>query len=109
MKKRTRNIVIIGTVLILPLVALAILPFVFRDRIIEGVKAQANSAIEARVNWRDVGLSIFRDFPNLTLRLDDVSVAGTRRFTGDTLAKVRRLQVVLDLGSVLRNVRGGGP
>ena len=109
MKKRTRIIAIIGTVLIVPLVALAILPFVFRDRIIARVKAEANSAIEARVNWRDQGLSIFRDFPNLTLRLDDLSVAGTRRFTGDTLAKVGRLQVVLDLGSVLRNARGGGP
>jgi hypothetical protein len=109
MKKRTRIIAIIGTVLIVPLVALAILPFVFRDRIIGRVKAEANSAIEARVNWRDQGLSIFRDFPNLTLRLDDLSVAGTRRFTGDTLAKVGRLQVVLDLGSVLRNARGGGP
>ncbi len=55
MKKRTRIIAIIGTVLIVPLVALAILPFVFRDRIIARVKAEANSAIEARVNWRDAG------------------------------------------------------
>jgi len=109
MKKRTKIIAIIGTVLIVPLVALAILPFVFRDRIIARVKAEANSAIEARVDWRDESLSIFRDFPNLTLRLDDLTVAGTRKFAGDTLAKVARLQVVLDLGSVLRNARGGGP
>ena len=109
MKKRTRILVILGTVLLIPIIALALLPIFFRDRIVARVKAEVNRTIEARVDWREAGLSIFGDFPNLTLRLDDLSVAGTNRFAGDTLARVRGLRVVLDLASVLRNVRGGGP
>jgi len=71
------------------------------------VKTEVNSALAARVDWRDAGLSLFGDFPNLTLRLDDLSIAGTRLFAGDTLARIHRLGVVLDLGSVLRNYRAG--
>ncbi|MGH8940275.1 MAG: AsmA family protein, partial [Actinomycetes bacterium] len=49
---------------------------------------------------------LFRDFPNLTLRLDDLTAVGVGRFEGDTLASVRQLRVVLDLATVLRSVVG---
>ena len=109
MKKRTRILVAIGIVLVLPLVALVVVPVVFRDRIVARVKAEANRTIEARVDWQGASLALFRDFPNLTLGLADFTVAGTGRFAGDTLAKVRRLQIVLDLASVVRSVRSGAP
>ncbi|HEU4563319.1 MAG TPA: AsmA family protein, partial [Gemmatimonadaceae bacterium] len=110
MKKRTRILVAAGALLIaLPLIALVTIPFLFRDRIVARVKSEANQSVDARVNWRGESLSLFRDFPNLTLGLDDFSIAGTGRFAGDTLAAVKRLQVVLDLGSVVRGVRAGAP
>ena len=107
MKTRTKILVGAGTVIIVLLGALATLPLLFSDRIATRVKTEVNSALAARVDWRDAGLSLFGDFPNLTLRLDDLSIAGTRLFAGDTLARIHRLGVVLDLGSVLRNYRGG--
>ena len=107
MTKRTKILAGVASLLVLLLVAIAILPFVFRDRIVARVKAEVNTAVEARVDWRDAGLSLFGDFPNLTLTLDDLSVAGKRLFAGDTLARIHRLGVVLDLGSVLRNYRQG--
>ncbi len=107
MKKRTRIFVIIGTVFAVLLLAIGLLPALFADKIAARVKKEVNGAVEARVDWRDAGLSLFGDFPNLTLRLDDLTIAGTRRFAGDTLAKVNRLGVVLDLASVIRNVRRG--
>ena len=97
MKTRTKILVGAGTVVAVLLVALATLPFLFADRIAARVKTEVNSALEARVDWRDAGLSLFGDFPNLTLRLDDLSIAGTRLFAGDTLARIHRLGVVLDL------------
>ena len=109
MTKRTRILVVLGTVVVVPIVALAVLPVLFRDRIVARAKMAASQAVDARINWRDSGVGIFRDFPNLTLRLDGLTIAGNRRFAADTLASVSRLQVVLDLASVLRNVRGGDP
>ena len=107
MKTRTKILLGAGTVIVVLFVLLATLPFLFSDRIAARVKTEVNSAIEARVDWRGAGLSLFGDFPNLTLRLDDLSIAGKRLFAGDTLARIHQLGVVLDLGSVLRNYRAG--
>jgi hypothetical protein len=79
----------------------------FGDRIATRVKAEANRSLNARVDWRAAGLGLFRHFPNLTLRLDDLTAVGVDRFEGDTLASVRHLRVVLDLASVARSVLGG--
>ncbi len=85
-----------------------------------------NRSVNARVDWRDVGLTFFRNFPNLTLRLDDLTVANEGRFTGDTLAQVRHrfskryggsrraaaaalkmaIEVVLVVGAVFLALRG---
>ena len=107
MKTRTKILLGAGTVIVVLFVLLATLPFLFSDRIAARVKTEVNLALEARVDWHGAGLSLFGDFPNLTLRLDDLSIAGKRLFAGDTLARIHRLGVVLDLGSVLRNYRAG--
>lgn len=110
MKRPTRLLAIAGGLIVLILALLVAIPLLFRDRIAERVKVEANKNLTARVDWRDVGLTFFRNFPNLTLRLDSLTVAGQGKFAGDTLAAVRHLQVVLDLASVLGNVMGGsGP
>ena len=109
MTKRTRILATIAVVVAIPLVALAIIPMFFSERIANRAKAEINGALEARVNWLDADLSFFNDFPNLALALNDFSVAGTRKFAGDTLAAVKRVAVVLDLGSVWRNYRTNAP
>lgn len=111
MKRPTRILAIVGAIIALSLALLIVLPLFFRDRIAQRAKVEVNRALEARIDWRDVGLSFFRDFPNLTLRLDDFTAAGIGRFEGDTLASIRHLQVALDLPSVIRNAvsQGGGP
>ena len=64
-----RVLAIVGGLLVLVLVLLLVLPLLFRDRIAERVpRTAANRNVNARVDWRDVGLSFFRHFPNLTLR-----------------------------------------
>ena len=91
-------------VLLLLLVAL---PYLFRDRIVARVQAEIARSVDARVRWGDASLSLLRDFPDATVRLDDVAVTGVGPFDGDTLVAARRLRVVLDLGSVVRFLRRG--
>ncbi|MGH7578718.1 MAG: AsmA-like C-terminal region-containing protein, partial [Gemmatimonadales bacterium] len=102
MTRRTRILALAGAPLVLLLALLVVLPLLFRDRIAERVKAEVNRTVEARVDWRDAGLTFFRDFPNLTLTLDDLTAVGVGRFEGDTLASVGHLGVALDLASVVR-------
>ncbi len=103
-----RTLIIVGSLVALLLVLLFVLPLLFRDKIIQRAKVEVNRSVTANVDWRDAGLTFFRHFPNLTLRLDDLTVANRGRFQGDTLAAIRHLGVVLDLGSVVNYaIRGG--
>jgi hypothetical protein len=107
MKRSTRLLAILGGLFALVLVLLIVLPFLFRDKIAQRAKLEANRNLNARVDWHDVGLSFFHDFPNLTLGLNGLTVVGVGRFQGDTLASIRHFGVALSLPSVLRNVLGG--
>src|SRR5688572_17982134 len=107
MKPPTRRILIgVGALLGLVVVLLVLLPLLFADRIASGVKREVNRTLDARVDWHAAGLGLFHDFPNLTLRLDDLTSVGVGRFEGDTLAAVRQLRVVLDLASAVRSALG---
>src|SRR4051794_3348544 len=95
MKRRARIVTVLGTLVGLVLALLILLPLLFRDRIAQRAKLAVNQSLNARVDWRDLGLSFFRDFPNLTLTLTDLTTVGVGRFQGDTLAAVRHLRVVV--------------
>ena len=107
MQAPTRKALIVtGALLALVVVLLALLPVLFSDRIEARVKTEVNRGLAARVDWRDASLGLFRNFPNLTLTLDNLTSVGVGKFEGDTLAVVRQLRVVLDLASALRSAMG---
>src|SRR5262249_50823711 len=109
MTRPARILAIIGGIIVLLLVLLAALPYLFRGKIEARAKLEANKNLEANVDWKDLGLSFFGDFPNLTVRLNDLAVTGKGKFDGDTLAAIRHLGVVLDLGSMIGNLTSGRP
>lgn len=86
---------------------LATVPLLFRGRLEALARAQVSEAVNARVAWGGVGLSVLRDFPNVTLSLHDLSVVGAKPFAGDTLLAMPNARFVLDLASVMRHVKGG--
>jgi hypothetical protein len=102
-----RPFIIAGALFALILLLLGVLPVLFADRIAARVKTEVNRSLDARVDWQGAGLGLFGNFPNLTLRLDDLTAVGVGKFEGDTLAAVRQLRVVLDLASALRSAVGG--
>ena len=103
-----RNIILSLTVIVAVLVAaLALAPILLRDQIEARVKTAIAGNINARVDWSDLDLGLLRTFPNLSLRLADLSVIGVDAFAGDTLLVVPRFRMVLDLKSVLGNLRRG--
>lgn len=90
------------------LASLVALPLLFRDRIVARIRAELAKSVDARVAWGGVSLGLLRDFPNVTLSVDDPSVVGVKRFAGDTLVALRRARLVLDAGSVYRHLMRGG-
>ena len=80
---------------------LFILPFLFKGKIVNAVKEAANNNLNAKVSFNDdISLSLLRNFPNLSLGIQDVKVVGVDSFAQDTLIDAKSIRLVLDLTSV---------
>lgn len=83
------------------LIALLILPFVFKDQIKDMALKEINKMLVAKVDIGDFDLTFIRTFPNMTARFDSVSVVGTNEFKDVHLADIKRLDVQLNFWSVV--------
>lgn len=92
---------IIGIIVVVIFLLLLILPFAFKGKIIELVKKEANKNLKAKVEFADVDLSLIRNFPNLAVSIQELSVVGVAPFEGDTLAAMKDLNLTLDIMSVI--------
>lgn len=89
--------------LLLIIVLLFSLPFLFKGKIIQAVKAEANKSLNAKLDFSDdIGISLFRQWPKLTIEMKDVSISGIDTFAGDTLAYLPTLSVSMNLMSVIK-------
>lgn len=99
MKKLFVSITIIIGILV---AALIIVPFFFKDKLVDLIKQQANRNINATVNFNNnIGLSLIKNFPNLTLNIEELSVTGKDDFEGDTLISWNNIEATVDLMSII--------
>jgi cell division septum initiation protein DivIVA len=92
---------IIGILIILIIALAILLPIIFKGKIIELAKKEINKSITAKVDFTNVGLSLFRSFPDFSLRISNLTVVGVNEFAKDTLADIKKLELTLDLMSVI--------
>jgi hypothetical protein len=81
------------------------IPYFFKDEIMAKVQEEINKNVNATVSFDDVGLSLFRSFPNFSLRLEGLEVIGKDDFDGLRLAGIENFDVTLDLMSVIKTER----
>ena len=97
---------ILGSLLGLILIAMILVPYFYKDNILDALKKQANNQLEAEVNFsNNIGLSLFTHFPDATLTVRDIQVTNQAPFKGDTLAQVDQFATTIDLFSLM----GSGP
>ncbi len=89
--------IFIGFIVVMAIV----LPLIFKKQIVEAVKSEINKSLIATVDFKDYHLSLFRNFPNFTLGLDELTVVGQKEFAKDTLANIKKLRVSIGLFSVI--------
>ncbi|MFT3947108.1 MAG: AsmA-like C-terminal region-containing protein [Agriterribacter sp.] len=87
---------------VLPVLAF-MLPFIFKDKITGIVKTQINKNLNAKVDFKDVNISLFRHFPRLAVGLENLDVTGIEDFSKDTLIAAERIDVALNLMSLFGN------
>jgi len=99
--KVKKTLKISGITLGVLLILLIATPFLFKGKILEQVKKEVNKSLNAKVDWKDVDLTLFRSFPNFSLGLEDLSVVGVDQFAGDTLVGMKKIYLSIDLFSVI--------
>ncbi|MDL5044961.1 AsmA family protein [Oscillatoria amoena NRMC-F 0135] len=97
MKKFFKITAIVVVVLLGVVIAL---PFIFKGKIVELVKKEANKQLTATVDFdNDISLSLFKNFPQFTIELKKFSIADST--DSDTLVSVQRFSATLDVMSVI--------
>ncbi|HEU4634366.1 MAG TPA: AsmA family protein, partial [Flavisolibacter sp.] len=86
----------LGTLLVLAF----LLPVLFKGKIVNIVKAEINKTIEAKVEFSDVSLSLFRHFPKLSIGLENISVVGLHDYKNDTLLSASAIDASVNLMSL---------
>jgi len=92
---------IFGGVILVLILLLALLPYLFKDQIMDRVKVEMDKAVDAKIEIADVSLSMFKSFPKLFVEIEGISVVGKGEFAKDTLAYVGSLYTAVDLGSAI--------
>lgn len=90
-----------GITFLLLLIMVIIAPFIFKDKLIQLVKDEANKSLNAKVDFGEFDLTLFSSFPDFRFKIQNVSVANIEPFIGDTLAYVKELSFDLNIKSVI--------
>lgn len=96
-----KKILKVAGIVVLVLMVLAfILPMIFKGKIITIAKTEINKTLNAKVDFSDIDISLFRRFPRLAVGLEDLTVIGVENFSKDTLISARQIDVALNLMSL---------
>lgn len=101
--RKVKTPIIVGsTILIFIVLLLFVLPAALNGPIQSAIKAQIDKSLEADVHWGGVRLSLFRNFPNISATVKDLSVSGRKDFAGDTLLKCEEISLTIDIMSLFK-------
>lgn len=97
-----KSLKITGIVIVVIIALLFIIPIAFKKQITNLVKSEINKSLTARVDFKDVSLSLFRHFPKASIQLENLSVVGTGEFEADTLVAASNIDISANLISVIK-------
>jgi len=102
MKKIKKTLKITGIVIAAILVLLIVTPIAFQGKIGEMVKKEINESVNAEVDFDSFRISLIRNFPHVSLRINGLSVEGVDEFKGVKLADIGSIFVSVDVMSFIR-------
>lgn len=110
MKKILKKIIKILSIVIISLIAIMIIvPYFFKDALLSKVKEEINKNVNAKVEFSDFKLSLFKSFPQLNLALVNLTVCGIDKFEEDTLMSFQSFNAEVDILSAIKgNVKVKG-
>lgn len=92
---------VFGIIIGICLIAMISIPLFFKGTILSKIKTAANESMNATLEFSDLSLSFFRQFPKLSVGLDQVEITGKGDFEGVKLLKAERLDLSVDVLSAI--------
>jgi len=96
-----KALIIVGIVLIAILALLITLPILFKPQLVRMAKEKAGESINASVDFKDIEMSLIKNFPNIECAIKDIVIVNREPFDGDTLAQIGEFEVSLSLSKLL--------
>jgi hypothetical protein len=93
---------IIGVIIILIVVSLFAIPYFFKDEIKAKITAAINQKVDAQVSFADANLSLFKNFPNANVTLDQLIIINKAPFEGDTLISLQELDLKMSIKELFK-------
>ncbi len=90
-----------GITFLVLLILVIAAPFLFKDKLVQLAKDEANKSLNAKVDFGDFDLTLFSSFPDFRFKIQNVSVINVEPFLGDTLAYIKELSFDLNIKSVI--------
>ena len=94
---------ITGIVLGVILLLLFLAPYVFKGQIKDMVRKTINENLNAQVTFDDISLSLFRNFPDATLGIEQLLVINNAPFEGDTLASSKEIVLQMSVWELFKS------
>lgn len=85
------------------IVALAATPFLFKDKIKNLIIKTINENLDATVDFEDVDLSLFRNFPKASVTIHKLSVINKAPFEGDTLVYSEHINLKMSVRELFKD------
>jgi uncharacterized protein involved in outer membrane biogenesis len=98
-----RTLVIIGSIVALLIVMMIAIPVIFKGKIAATAKRMANEAVNARVDFSNVEISLFKSFPQLNISLRNLSVTGTGDFDNYRLLQADAFSTSVNISSIWKS------
>ncbi|MGV3612681.1 MAG: AsmA-like C-terminal region-containing protein [Fluviicola sp.] len=90
-----------GLTLLFLIIAIILIPIIFKDQIKELVLKEVSKSLKADVTIKDFDLTFLSTFPNVTIQLYDTKVTGRTEFKGVELASVKIIEAHVGLWDVI--------
>ncbi|AFU70494.1 outer membrane assembly protein, AsmA_2 superfamily [Psychroflexus torquis ATCC 700755] len=94
---------IIGIVILILIIGLFLTPILFKGSIEKMLKNAANDNVNAQVEWSSLNLSLFRNFPNASVSLEDLSLVNKAPFEGDTLVYAKNFNISMGIMQLFKD------
>lgn len=101
-----KTIFIVLAVIILMVASLFVLPVFFKKNVIEITQNTLNKHINAKVQFDDLSLSLFRNFPKATIIIQNMVITGKGDFVNDTLFSVESAKATTGITSLFKKTGG---